>query len=233
MCQQATLELPHTGSSTATGRYQQATLSCPHTVAQAQQQAMYQRGPCLTRSLKHSNRLCTSTIELPHTVAQAMQQAMYQQATLSCPPHGRSSTATGYVPAGYLELPHRSSSISNRLHHSNLSCPHTVARYQQYYKKLYTLGCPRRSLKHSNGYWHQSITLSCLIGRLQQQAIKFSRRYLELPSHGRSSTATGYKIRHATLPHTVAQAQQAMYQQAILSLSTIVYSNRLCTSRPP
>jgi hypothetical protein len=103
MCQQATLELPHAvAQAQQQAMYQQAGPCPPHTGRSSdktgyktntlstgqlkQQQAMYQQSfwSCLTQSLKHSNRLCTS--RLPDCLT------------------GRSSTATGYVPAGYLGL---------------------------------------------------------------------------------------------------------------------------------
>jgi hypothetical protein len=144
------------------------------------------------------------------TFAQAQQQAMYQQATLSCLT-GRSSTATGYVPAGYLGAASHGS-----LKHSNRAMPAgcqtashgSLKHNRQAVYRGYLEPSRTGQLKHSNGLC--ASRLPCLTGHQGTATGYVPAGYLGaashrpaqaqqravLPagwaaSHGRSSTATG------------------------------------------
>jgi hypothetical protein len=179
-------------SSTATGCVKQTTWSCLTRVAQAQQQAMYQQdnSDCLTR------------------VAQAQQRAMCRRLPWTAS-HG-SSTATGYVPAGYPELPTGRSNTAAGLY-GYLGCLTRVAQAQQQI-------C-------------QQATLSCLHTVSSSTATGYGTTgYLELPHTGRQAQQrANVPAGYLRLPHTVAQAQQWLYQQATLGCLTRVaqkHSNR-------
>jgi hypothetical protein len=182
-------------------------------------------------SLKHSNRL-------------------YQQSYRNCPHTGRSSTATGYVPAGYTRAAsHGSLKHSNRLCTSNLELPHTgrsstatgyvpagwscltqVSSTATGYVPAGYLGASNRSLKQQQAMYQQAT--SCLhTGRSSWQQAMYQQATWAASQV--SSTATGYvPAGYAGHLTQVAQAQQqAMYHEATLvphtgrsSTATIMYT---------
>jgi hypothetical protein len=146
--------------------YQQATLGCLTRVAQAQQQAVLRQTlDCLTRSLKHSNRLCGRLpAQLPHTGQLAQQAGLRLPADYTAAPLNPRQTATGYVPTKLFPASHRLSSSTATgvpgaasLGRSTATgdCQHCLTQdrsstTQQTMYQPITFDCPTPDRRHSN-----------------------------------------------------------------------------------
>jgi hypothetical protein len=175
--------------------HQQAA-GLPHGSAQAQQQAMYHRlvdashgsrndranVPQATwtpshRSLKHSNRLCTSRLPwscLTRVISKHSNGQMAANRATARLHTGRSSTATGY----------------NR--QATLGCLTQVAQAQQ--QAMYqqaTLSCLHGS-SDSNRLMCQQTTADCLTRVAQAQQPVCTSKYLELPHTVAQAQQQGY-----------------------------------------
>jgi hypothetical protein len=263
MYQQATLSCPHTGSSTATGYvpagypvspvaqaqlYYVSSHRCPHGRSstatgyvpagyleshgrQHQQQAMYRQATlsCPTRSLKHS-----SMYQQELFTRNACNRTKQTSRLPDCPT--RSSTATGYVPAGYLELPsHRSLKHSNRLCARRL--PWSASRRSLNQQQVYKIQRTILSLHHTpyqvnnrlctSTHWvaHTATgmypgTLSCLPHGRSNTATDVPAGTLSC-LHRSPSTATGYApALPGAAPHrSLTQQQATKIQQATRAVS--------------
>jgi hypothetical protein len=246
---------------------QQNTLELPHTVAQAQQQAMYLCGllrsgtgwamcssyPTQTALLRvaqaQQQANVTGYLELPHTGRSNSNGLCTNNRLPWTASHtGRPQAATGYVPAGY--------PLHGSLKHSNCtsklpwSCL-TVSSNATTAISASRLPDCLTVIGTENMY--QQATLGCGSLRALAADCNVPAGYLGLPP-GRSSTATGYvpasylgtashgSLKHSSngmctsqalrLPHTDrSNWQQTMYHLELPHTGQLKHSNGLCTSR--
>jgi hypothetical protein len=163
MCQQATLELPHTGrSSTATGYVQTNHLGLPCTGRSSWQQAMCQQTTlsCLTR------------------VAQAQQQAMCKPGYLGLPHTDAQAQQAGYVHQQATRLPHTVAQHNDRaMYNSTTLVPALLSAQQQTMCQPGYWSCLTRVAQPATGYVPAGLLGRLTPGRLQHQRSCVPARY--------------------------------------------------------